>query len=77
MAVLLHIKSCSNTDMRMAISRLCAKQPADLFGKDGVVLNAVEQEPYDGAHIAVGRKGELADEAMLSLRHVDGESLNR
>jgi hypothetical protein len=62
--------------MQTSASLGLVEHAADILGEDGVRLDAAEEEPDDGAHIAVVRQSELPDVAMLRFRKVDREALD-
>ena len=51
--------------MHMSASLGLVEHAVNLLGEDRVCLDAAEEEPDDGAHVAVARQSELTDEAML------------
>ena len=68
--------TCSNADMQTSALLGLVEHAANLFGEDWVRLDAAEEEPDDGAYVAVVRQSELPDVAMLRFRKVDRESLD-
>ena len=67
---------CSNADIQTSASLGLVEHVADILGEHRVRLDAAEEGPDDGAHVAVVRQSELPDVAMLRFWKVDREALD-